>query len=215
MSTILVINPNSSRAVTEAIITALAPYHLPSGPAFECVDIADSPATIATVEDVARSGLRVAEISASRPDVHAIVIACFSDPGLELARSIVPQPVIGIQEAGILTAMARADRFGIVALSQRSVARHLQRIRQMGVLDRMAGEIGLSGVSALQAGTSEAVLKETIHAGRKLVSMGAGSIVLGCAGFTPRRHQIERELGVPVIDPVQAAAVIAIGSVVG
>ncbi len=211
---ILVINPNSSTGVTQGLEAALAPYALPGGPAFECIDIPASPATISSSEDVARAGLALADVARSRPDASAFIIACFSDPGLELLRSIVSQPVLGIQESGILTAMARADRFGIIALSERSVARHLLRIRQMGVLDRMAGEIGLSGVSALDAGTCDRVLVETLEAGRALVRQGAGAIVLGCAGFAPRRRRIEAELGVPVIDPVQAAAVIALGAVI-
>lgn len=211
---ILVINPNSSCGVTEGIRTALAPYALPGGPAFECIEIAESPATIASAEDVARSGIRLSEIAAARSDASAIVIACFSDPGLELLRSQTSRPVIGIQEAGILTAMARADLFGIIALSPRSIPRHRLRIRQMGVEARLAGEIGLSGVSALDAGTSDAVLEETLAAGHALVAQGAGAIILGCAGFAPRRRRLEAELGVPVIDPVQAAAVIALGAVV-
>lgn len=113
---ILVINPNSSEAVTRGMQDALAAWAMPGGPGFECISIPESPATIATEEDIARSGTRVAEI-AREAEASAIVIACFSDPGLELARSMVDIPVIGIQEAGILTALARADRFGIIALS--------------------------------------------------------------------------------------------------
>lgn len=210
---ILVINPNSSRRVTEGLALALRPYARPGGPVFECLDIPESPATIASEEDVARAGLRLAEVAQGRPDASAVVIACFSDPGLDLARSLLPVPVIGIQQAGILTAMARADQFGIIALSPASVARHLRRIRAMGVLDRLAGEEPLPGVSAEEAGHSDQVYAQTLTAGRRLVAQGAGAIVLGCAGFAPRRAALEQALGVAVIDPVQAGAVIALGAV--
>lgn len=209
---ILVINPNSSEAVTRGMQDALAAWAMPGGPGFECISIPESPATIATEEDIARSGTRVAEI-AREAEASAIVIACFSDPGLELARSMVDIPVIGIQEAGILTALARADRFGIIALSPRSVARHMIKMRRMGVLERLAGEEALGGVSAEDAGHSDQVFDETLAAGRKLVAAGAGAVVLGCAGFAPRRAALEAELGVVVVEPVQAAAAIALGAV--
>lgn len=206
---ILVINPNSSQGVTDGLATALAPY----GPYFNCVTVPESPATIATNEDVARAGLRVLEI-ARETTAAAVITACFSDPGLDLMRSDGIR-AFGIQECGILTAMARADRFGIIALSPKSIPRHMLKMRQMGVIDRLAGEIGLSGVSALDAGTSDAVLVEALEAGQRLKDMGAGAIVLGCAGFAPRRKLLEDRLGIAVIDPVQAAAVMALGTVLG
>lgn len=206
---ILVINPNSSEGVTQGLRDALVPY----GAHFDCVTVADSPATIATNEDVARAGLRVLEI-ARETKAQAVITACFSDPGLDLMRSEGIR-AFGIQECGILTAMARADRFGIIALSPKSIPRHMAKMRQMGVIDRLAGEVGLSGVSALDAGTSDTVLDETLAAGEKLVAMGAGAIVLGCAGFAPRRRLLEERLGVAVIDPAQAAAVMALGAVLG
>ncbi len=212
---ILFINPNSSEEVTEGIREAVAPYALRSGPAFECITLPQSPATISTDEDVAQAGMRVADIAASRPDVSAIVICCFSDPGLKLTRERVNIPVIGCQEAGIMTALMRAPKFGIVALSPRSIPRHMRRMEEMGILARLAAEEGLDSVSALDAGRSDAVFAETVALGHRLVAAGAGALVPGCAGFAPRRRQLEAALGIPVIDPVQAAAVIAIGAVTG
>ncbi|WYK06675.1 hypothetical protein DWF04_017720 [Cereibacter sphaeroides f. sp. denitrificans] len=43
--------------------------------------------------------------------------------------------------------------------------------------------------------------------------MGAGALVPGCAGFAPRRAQLERDLGIAVVDPVLAAAGMAMGAV--
>ncbi|KMO40066.1 Asp/Glu racemase, partial [Methylobacterium tarhaniae] len=42
---------------------------------------------------------------------------------------------------------------------------------------------------------------------------GAGAIVMGCAGMAVHRRGLERELGIPVVDPVQAAVAMAIGIV--
>jgi Asp/Glu/hydantoin racemase len=50
--------------------------------------------------------------------------------------------------------------------------------------------------------------------GRELVEQdGADVIVMGCAGMSRHRRQLEEALGVPVIDPTQAAVAMAIGAV--
>lgn len=210
MTRILVINPNSSGVVTQGLRAALAGF---SGAAFDCIDIPDAPATIMSEEDVARAGLAVADRIKADPGADAYVIACFSDPGLDLARSLTAKPVIGIQEAGILTALARADRFGIVALGPKSIPRHMRKMRAMGVMGRLAGELDLGGVSAEDAGHSDAVHARTLEIGARLRDMGAGAIVPGCAGFAPRRRALEQALGIAVIDPVQAACAMALGAV--
>lgn len=206
---ILVVNPNSSVEVTQGIRDALRPLALASGPQFECMEIAESPATLNGLEETARAGLAVARIARDRPDISAMVIACFGDPGLAIARSVASCPVLGIMEAGTHAALSVAERFGVISISPGSVPRHLKAYREMGVLDRLAGDEPLPGVSAADAGGSDAVLDMTIAAGRKLVANGAGCILLGCAGFSPRRTVLQRELGVPVVDPVLSAAMIA------
>ena len=42
--------------------------------------------------------------------------------------------------------------------------------------------------------------------------MGSGAIVLGCAGMARHRGKLQSELGIPVIDPTQAAVSIAVGA---
>jgi allantoin racemase len=40
----------------------------------------------------------------------------------------------------------------------------------------------------------------------------AGAIVLGCAGMARHRGPLEQAVGIPVIDPTQAAVAMAIGT---
>jgi allantoin racemase len=49
--------------------------------------------------------------------------------------------------------------------------------------------------------------------GRAVRFIGAGAIVMGCAGMARLRTPLEDALGIPVIDPTQAAATMALGSV--
>ncbi|WP_240989624.1 aspartate/glutamate racemase family protein [Salipiger mangrovisoli] len=197
---VLVVNPNSSREVTEGIASAL----LPLGPVFEVVCRADGPETIRTDEDVAEAGKAFARRIATEA-ADGFITACFSDPGLDLARARVGKPVVGAQEAAVLEACATAERFGIIALSERAVPRHLKRIEALGCLDRLVAELPLRDVSAADSGRDPEVYRHVLALGAELRERGAGAIVLGCAGMAQLAARLEGDLGVPVIDPVAAA----------
>ena len=49
--------------------------------------------------------------------------------------------------------------------------------------------------------------------GRALISDGAEALVLGCAGMAVHKAPLEQVLGIPVIDPTQAAVSMAMGTV--
>src|SRR5258707_10835085 len=92
----------------------------------------------------------------------AFVIACYSDPGLHVCREATERPVFGINEAGVLTALARAERFGVIAIGQRSIRRHVRYMRQMGLLDRFAGERPLN-MSVAETASGEGTLGRMIE----------------------------------------------------
>lgn len=52
-----------------------------------------------------------------------------------------------------------------------------------------------------------------IAAGRELAALGADTIVLGCTGMAHHRAAVARAVGLPVIEPTAAAAVLAIAAV--
>lgn len=205
---ILVVNPNSSKEVTSGIREALASMRLIGGPGFECIDIPEGPETVSTSLEIAEAGVRIGRIASERSDLSAMIVACFGDPGVDVARSVAQYPVIGIMEAGICAALAVAERFAVITISPASNPRLRRRLRQMGVLDRFVGAEALSNISAADAGHSEEVADRLVEAGAALRARGADVIVMGCAGFSPRREMLERQVGGIVIDPVRAAAAV-------
>jgi Asp/Glu/hydantoin racemase len=117
--------------------------------------------------------------------------------------------VFGIAECGVLTAMTRAETFGVIAIAQRSI----RYLRQMGLMDRLAGERPLN-MSVAETASGEGTLAKMIEVGRALKEQdGAGAIVMGCAGMARLRRGLEDALQIPVIDPTQAAAAMALGTV--
>jgi allantoin racemase len=209
---IRVVNPNSNEAVTRGIDTALEPLRFANGPEIVCSTLAEGPFGIESQADAESVVMPLLRLIAADNSSDAFVIACFSDPGLHVCREGTPRPVFGIAECGVLAALARADRFGVIAIGQRSIARHARYLRQMGLTSRFAGERPLNMSVAETA--SEKTLDRMIEVGRRLKDDdGAGAVVMGCAGMARHRLGLELALGIPVIDPTQAAVTMAIGTV--
>src|SRR5436305_11189663 len=209
---LVVINPNSNEAVTRGLEEALRPLTFADGPAIVCTTLAEGPYGIETQADAESVTMPLRRFVESDNGADAFVIACYSDPGLHVCREGTSRPVFGIAECGVLTALARAERFGVIAILERSIARHMRYLRQMGLTERLAGERPL-GLSVAET-ASDKTLPRMIEVGRALKDEdGANAIVMGCAGMARHRAPLEDALGIPVIDPTQAAVTMAIGAV--
>ena len=207
---IVVINPNSNELVTDGIRDALKEFNLPKRPAIECVTLKEGPFGIESQLDSDSVIIPLVNLVQSRADAGAFVIACYSDPGLHACRSITKKPVFGIQESGVLSALARADRFGVIAISDASIQRHWRVMARMQVLDRLAGELPLN-MSVDESARGTKTLEKLVNVGGLLKKQGADVLVLGCAGMATHRKKVEEALGIPVIDPTQAAVALAMG----
>lgn len=212
MARILVINPNCSRDCSAGIDAAIAPFKFPGGPTLDIATLAEGPPAIyswaewhAVVEPMCRL--------IAREPADAYIIACASDPGIEAVRSITDRPVLGVFRSAVAAAMARAERFGVIAIVEASKARHLLALRAMGLTDRLAGEVALNVTmeALLDPGAARARL---IAAAKELAMAGAGAVVLGCTGMAHHRAAIADAVGLPVIEPCQAGVLMAIGAVV-
>src|SRR5690242_7282447 len=119
---IVVINPNSTEAVTRGIDAAMAPLRMEGGPPIECLTLAEGPPGIESQRDADSVVQPLCRTIAGRDnDASAFVIACFSDPGLHSARETTKKPVLGIAESGIFTALTLGQRFGIISILDLSI----------------------------------------------------------------------------------------------
>ena len=207
MALIRVLNPNSNVDVTQGLVDCVRGFSVP-GIQIECDTLAEGPFGIETDAHVASVAAPVLRHFQTHP-AEAFVIACYSDPGLALCRSEIRQPVYGIMESAIMTALARGGQFGVIALSEGAIARHMRATEAMGVLGRLAGERPI-GASVAESG-GDAAFDALLNAARLLRDQdGASAIILGCAGMAPQRARLEKAVGIPVIDPVQAAVGMAL-----
>lgn len=211
MARILVINPNASDTCTAGISQAIEPFRFSGGPVVDVVTLKEGPPAIYTWRDwhsVVEPMCRLVERTAA----DAYVIACASDPGLEAVRSATARPVFGIFRSAIAAAIARAERFGVIALVESSKARHQAALRAMGLENRLAGEVAMNLPmdTLLDPAAARSAL---IAAARELAAMGAETIILGCTGMAHHRAAVRDATGLPVIEPAAAAVAQAIGAV--
>jgi Asp/Glu/hydantoin racemase len=211
---IVVINPNSTEAVTAAIDVAMMPLRLDGGPGIVCQTLHDGPPGIesqhdsdSVIEPLCRT------VVAQDNAAAAFVIACFSDPGLYSAREATAKPVLGIAECGILTALTLGHRFGVISILAKSVPRHLRYIGAMGVKDRLAADLPI-GLGVVELADAHATLGRMKEVGALLRDThGADVLVMGCAGMARYRDELEAAAGIPVVEPTQAAVTMALGRV--
>src|ERR1700688_370397 len=203
---IRVINPNSNPVVTQALAEALKPLEFADGPELTCETLAEGPYGIESQADADSVVMPLRRLIESDNSSAAFVIACYSDPGLHVCREGTDRPVFGIAECGVLTAMTRAETFGVIAIAQRSIRRHIRYLRQMGLMDRLGRERPLT-MSVAETASGTGTLAKMIEVGRTLKDEdGAGAIVMGCAGMARLRNQLEEALRISLIDPNKAAA---------
>lgn len=204
---IRVINPNTTRSMTEKIGAAARAV---AGPGTEIVATqpASGPVSIEGHFDEAVSAVGVADevLAGERAGTDAYVIACFGDPGLLAARELTRAPVVGIAEAAFHMATLISTRFSVITtlgrtvgiaghlLAQYGFERHCRRVRaaEIPVLD-----LEDDGEAALQRIIAEG------HRAREEDDIGA--LVLGCGGMSDLTDHIGREVGLPVVDGVTAA----------
>ena len=208
MARILVINPNSSETCSTGISATLAPFRRAGGPEVDVATLKEGPPAIYSWRDwhaVVGPMCRLVE----RTDADAYVIACASDPGIEAVRAITTKPVLGIFRSAVAAAVARAEKFGVIALVESSKARHRLGLRAMGLEDRLAGEVALNLPMETLLDPS-AARTALVAAGQELAAMGAETLILGCTGMAHHRTAVRDEVRLPVIEPTQAAVGLAL-----
>jgi allantoin racemase len=206
---ILIINPNSSVAMAETIQRSAEEF---AGGAFEVVTKANrgAPEFLETYQDEIAAAPGMMELVREHEDAFdAIVIACHSDTNIDAIKEMTTIPVVGIGEASMKLATMLGHSFSVVTTHVHSIPGKLAQARKYHLQDLLAsvrapdeGEEDL-GDEELFLRLSEQAVEEDL----------AEVIVLGCAGLAGMDKKIQEELGVPVLDGVTCALIIATGLV--
>lgn len=212
MSALIVINPNASETVTAGIAEAIDPLRT-FGIPIRCLTLAEGPPGIESQKQADLTIAPMLALAAAQTDAAGFVIACFGDPGLHALRDQTSLPVLGIQEASVMTALTLGQRLGVIAISPASIPRHLRSFGAMGVADRLAGDRAL-GLGVADLADSNRSFDAMVATAKKLRDDdGANVLIMGCAGMAQYREPLEEATGLPVVEPTQAATSMALGQI--
>lgn len=203
---LLVVNPNTTTAMTDAI-RGVARARARPGTAITALTAPWGPASIESHAEEAIAAVATVEAIGDHVEGHdGVIVACFGDPGLEAAREIAPVPVVGIAEAAMLTTLPLARRFSVVAALDRAHPLMEDTVRRHGLEARCAS-VRTTGLAVLELEHDPIATEDAIVAAarRAVEEDHAEAICLGCAGMAGLDERVATRVGVPVIDGVAAA----------
>lgn len=206
---ILIINPNTTASMTEAIGTAAAKA-ASAGTTILAVNPDNGPASIQGPEDgeAALPGLYAVFDSymTGEDAFDAVIIACFDDTGLEELRARSQVPITGIGEAAYRLAAETAAPFSVVTTLAVSIPVLEHNIKSYGFAARCA-RVRASEIPVLdlEQYPQKALARIGSEIADAIKADQCRSIVLGCAGMADMAQLLENTYHVPVIEGVSAA----------
>lgn len=170
---------------------------LPMGPASIESEFDDQVATPWALEEIMR---------AEREGFEAVFVSCMRDVAVSAAREVVRIPVVGPSQTCMAVASTLGDKFGVVTVVKNTVPFFIRKAREHGMTENLAGvrsiEIPVLDLDSRKEEVAEALAAES----RKLVDdYGADTIIFGCTGLVGMAREVNRRVGVPVLDPTPVA----------
>lgn len=136
-------------------------------------------------------------------EYDGILLACFGDPGLYALKESVDYPVIGIAEASMAMSILMGQKFSLLVASEKAVPMMKDMVNQYSLNARLAS-IETIELNVLELEKQrEKSIQKLVETGKKAVEQGAEVLILGCAGMTSMKQEVEELVKVPVIDPIE------------
>ncbi|MGO4998788.1 aspartate/glutamate racemase family protein [Oceanisphaera sp. W20_SRM_FM3] len=212
------INPNGNNDATAAMVeqaqNVLGPNVRVTGKTnTQAPLLLATPADMQLAEQgVLALGLQAAQVLTDLEKTDAIIIAAFSDPGLNALRAQVSMPVLGIGESVFVEAagceLNAGRRFGIVTITPDLdlLASFSARATVLGVGDEYCGACVTQGdAQALLA--NPALLDAALSAAiAESINDGAQAIILGGGPLSAAAERLQSQFDMPLLNPVAAAA---------
>jgi allantoin racemase len=203
---ILVDNANTTQAVTETVAREARAVASP-GTEIVAVTASFGASVISTrTENAIAEHALVGLMATHHRGCDAAVIGVSYDTGLRAARELLPIPVVGMTEAGCLTACMLGGRFGIVTFGRRTLPVYRELIELYGLGGRLAG------LRAIEAAALDIYRDPTIaetelvaEALRLVEEDGAEAVILSGAAMAGMPRKLQSAVPVPLIDGVGCA----------
>jgi allantoin racemase len=208
---ILVINPNTSIPMTNQIRAALETIKR-SDTELTVTCPQKGPETIESAYDEAYAIPPTLELvkKADRDGFDAVILACFSDPGLDAAKEVAGIPIVGIEEATLHMAAMLGAKFTIMTPRRQRIPSKIEHVHLRGLSHFLASVRSLDLTVAETESDPGKTKQRLIEVSQTAVEEdGAEIIIMGCAGMSGYAQEIEQTLNIKVLDPSAVALKIA------
>jgi allantoin racemase len=171
----------------------------------DIIDFKNGPTDLEYYEDDFRAISLMLDIKEKLASYDAVNIACFYDPGLRELREALKIPVMGIGLASMTLANLLGHRFSILVGKKKHIPKMEDNSMSYGFHSKIASwrsvDLTVEEFKSNYDLTWERILRES----KKAVEEDrAEVIVLGCAALDNIETRLEKELNVPVINPILA-----------
>jgi allantoin racemase len=140
-----------------------------------------------------------------KKNYDAAILGCAGDPGLDAMREVTDKMlVLGPGQTSMITGAMLGNKFSVITIEDSMINSSYELAYKAGVLEKLASVVSVNVPVLELRENREKSLKKIIDAGKKAVENDrADSLVLGCMtmGFLDIAEEIEKEVGVPVINP--------------
>ena len=204
---ILLANPNSTEALTEACL-GLARQAASPGTLVEGWTNREGPPAVDSVYADYMAGRPLARALAMLvPPPDAVVLAGFGNYGTAAVKEALECPVVSMAEAAMSMAVPLCHRFAIVTTAARMIAYTEDVVQLAGFAPRCAAvravELPPIGAAPVDAGAVGDALAEAVA--QVVSDTRADLVILGGARLSPYAAALRPRSPVPVLEPVACA----------
>jgi len=208
---ILLINPNTTQRITDALV-AQAQKAVGADAQVIGLTAQTGPAIIRGAADNLVAERSMFEMASSQyVGYDAVVLGVSMDTALQTVRAKLPIPVVGMTEGGLLTACLMGQRLGCLTLGSHMAPLYEQLSSNYGLTDRIAKWHAPDIAAAYERGPNPEITDALVKECDVLIDDYQADVIVLCAavlaGYTT---WLAPRLKVPVVDAIEAAALQAL-----
>ncbi|HJH20770.1 MAG TPA: aspartate/glutamate racemase family protein [Pseudomonas lactis] len=207
---ILVVNVNTTESITETIAQQARAVASPGTEIVGLTPYFGAESVEGNFESYLAAIAVMDRVMAYDQPFDAVIQAGYGEHGREGLQELLNVPVVDITEAAASTAMFLGHAYSVVTTLDRTVPLIEDRLKLAGLYQRCAS-VRASGMAVLELEEDPLGAMEAIVCQAELAIRDdkAEVICLGCGGMAGLVEQIRQRTGVPVVDGVTAAVMVA------
>ena len=207
---ILVVNVNTTESITETIAQQARAVASPGTEIVGLTPYFGAESVEGNFESYLAAIAVMDRVMAYDQPFDAVIQAGYGEHGREGLQELLNVPVVDITEAAASTAMFLGHAYSVVTTLDRTVPLIEDRLKLAGLYQRCAS-VRASGMAVLELEENpQSAMEAIVHQAELAIRDDKAEVIcLGCGGMAGLDEQIRQRTGVPVVDGVTAAVMVA------